>query len=124
MDIPAKMLEVLNHEGVVAIVTQGEAGPHVVNTWNSYVTVTPAGDLLVPAGRMKVTEANIARNDKVLVTLGSRDVEGLHSKGAGFRLAGTAKLLHEGAEFESLKGRFPWLRAVLLIRPGAITQTL
>ena len=34
-----KLLEVLSHpaDGEVAIVTQGIDGPHVVNTWNSYV---------------------------------------------------------------------------------------
>ena len=29
--IPEKLLEVLRHEGVVAIATQGLDGPHVVN---------------------------------------------------------------------------------------------
>lgn len=32
--IPEKLLQVLKHEGVVAIATQGEEGPHLVNTWN------------------------------------------------------------------------------------------
>ncbi len=30
--IPEKLLEVLKHEGVVAIAAQGQDGPHLVNT--------------------------------------------------------------------------------------------
>lgn len=30
--IPEKMMEVLQHEGVVAIATQGDDGPHLVNS--------------------------------------------------------------------------------------------
>ncbi|MDP4161053.1 MAG: hypothetical protein Q8911_15040 [Bacillota bacterium] len=37
--IPDKLLEILKHEGVVAIATQGEEGPNLVNTWNSYVQI-------------------------------------------------------------------------------------
>ena len=53
-----KLLEVLSHpaDGEVAIVTQGIDGPHVVNTWNSYVSITPDGRMLIPAGRMNKTE--------------------------------------------------------------------
>ena len=34
---PEKFYDVLNHEGVVSIVSWGENEPHVVNTWNSYL---------------------------------------------------------------------------------------
>ena len=33
--IPEKLTEVLKHESVVAIITQGVKGAQVVNTWNS-----------------------------------------------------------------------------------------
>ena len=39
MKIPETLLEVLKKDGVVAIATQGPDGPHLVNTWHSYVQV-------------------------------------------------------------------------------------
>ena len=35
MEIPDKMTQVLEKDGVVAIATLGQDGPHMVNTWNS-----------------------------------------------------------------------------------------
>ncbi len=124
MEIPAKMHEVLKNEGVVAIVTQGVAEPHVANTWNSYIHVSMEGNLLIPAGGMKVTEANIAKNEKVHITLGSREVDGFRSKGTGFHITATAKFMFEGTEFSSVKEKYPWCRAALIIKPVTITQTL
>lgn len=124
MEIPSKMLEVLKNEGVVSIVTQGVVEPHVVNTWNSYIHITTEGNLLIPVGGMRVTGANIAKNMKVQLTLGSRGVEGFHSMGTGFLIKATAEFLYEGAEFDSTKQKFSWCRAVLVIKPLSITQTL
>ena len=62
--IPEKLLEVLRHEGVVAIATQGLDGPHVVNTWNSYVRFSAGERMLIPAGYMHRTEANISRDPR------------------------------------------------------------
>lgn len=121
--IPDKFLEVLRHEGVVAIVSQGET-PHVVNTWNSYLCVTEDEKLLIPAGSMKVTETNILLNPQVQLTLGSREVEGFHSLGMGFLVRGTATFLDEGENFQTMKARFPWMRAVLQVTVRDITQTL
>ena len=67
MEVPEKLLEVLKKDGVVAIGTLGPEGPHMVNTWNSYVRVSEDGRLLIPTGYFRKTEANIAVNDKVLV---------------------------------------------------------
>jgi len=94
------MLEVLNHEGVVSIVTQGENEPHMVNTWNSYIKISEDGKIIFPAGTMKVTEANISKNNKVLMTLGSREVQGFNSIGTGFLIIGTAVFIKEGSAFE------------------------
>lgn len=122
--IPEKFMQVLKHEGVVAIATQGEDGPHLVNTWNSYLQVTETGNLLIPAGYMQVTEANLTKNPKVLVTLGSREVEGFHGPGTGFLVAGTALFVTSGPSFEAVKARFPWARAALEVKVASITQTL
>ena len=48
--IPDKMLQVLKCEGVVAVVTMGDNIPHVVNTWNSYLSITQDDQLLIPVG--------------------------------------------------------------------------
>ena len=124
MNLPETLLEVLKKDGVVAIATLGPDGPHMVNTWNSYVRVSEDGRLLIPAGYFHKTEANIALNNQVLVTLGSSKVHGLQGPGAGFLIKGTAKFLKEGAEFDAMKSRFAWARAALSITVDSATQTI
>jgi hypothetical protein len=88
--IPEKLLEVMKQDGVVAIATLGADGPHMVNTWNSYLRTTEDGRLLIPVGYMHRTEANIAFNPEVLITLGSSKIKGLHGPGTGFLIKGKA----------------------------------
>lgn len=122
--IPEKLKEVLKHEGVVAIVTNGSKGVHVSNTWNSYLFVTPGERILIPVGGMNITESNIKDNNRVLITLGSREVQGFHSKGTGFLITCSANFLYSGNEYDQVKQNFPWIRAVLEITPESIKQTL
>ena len=122
--IPEKLMEVLQHEGVVAIATLGQDGPHMVNTWNSYVQITDAGRILIPVGFMRRTEANIASNDQVLITLGSREVTGNMGPGTGFLIKGTASMETSGPDFEVIKARLPWARAVMAVSASSIQQTL
>lgn len=121
---PEKMMEVLKHEGVVSIVTKGENNPHVVNSWNSYITITGEGNLLIPAGGMKKTEENIKENSKILLTLASKEVEGFNSMGSGFLIEGIGEFLYEDDDYETMKLKFPWARAVLRVKILKITQTL
>jgi len=120
------LLEVLSHpaDGIVAIVTQGSEEPHVVNTWNSYVHVTTDDKLLIPAGFMRRTEKNISTNNKVLLTIGNREVQGKMSKGTGFLVKGTARFLKDGEEFEMMKNKFVWIRAVLEVTINQAIQTI
>ncbi len=122
--IPEKMKQVLQKEGVVAIATQGDDGPHLVNSWNSYLKLTEDNSLLIPAGFMHKTEENIAKNKQVLLTLGSRDVEGNHGPGTGFLIKGTASFMKEGTDFEDFKLKFPWMRAILKVEVTSAQQTL
>lgn len=124
MEIPEKLTQVLEKDGVVAIATLGQDGPHMVNTWNSYIRVTEDGRLLIPAGDMQVTEANVAFNGQVLVTLGSSKVAGLHGSGTGFLIKGKAIFIASGPDFDVLKTKFAWARATLAISPDSIIQTL
>ncbi|MDF2521494.1 MAG: pyridoxamine 5-phosphate oxidase-related FMN-binding protein [Clostridia bacterium] len=122
--IPETMLEVMKHEGVVALVTDGAEGAHVVNTWNSYLQVSKDEEILVPVGGMNTTEANLKQNSKLLMTLGSREVQGLMYMGTGFLVSGTAVIKGQGEEFDRIKEKFPWARAVMEIKPESIKQTL
>lgn len=121
--IPEKLLEILKQDGVVAIATLGQEGPHLVNTWNSYLRVTDCGRLLIPAGYMHRTEANIAFNPEVLITLASSKVQGLHGAGAGFLIKGKAAFVTSGEDFDTMKASFSWLRAALAVTPDTVTQT-
>ena len=113
--IPDKLQAIMKQDGVVAIATVGPDGPHLVNTWNSYVKVAPDGRLFIPAGYMHQTEANVAHNPNVLLTLGSSKVEGLHGLGAGFLIKGKAQFVTSGPDFEFMKEKFSWLRATVAV---------
>ncbi|MGV8094062.1 MAG: hypothetical protein AB2L24_19540 [Mangrovibacterium sp.] len=56
--LSGKFHEVLQHEGVVSIVSWG-VEPHVVNTWNSYLVVTDDERILIPAYGFRKTEKNV-----------------------------------------------------------------
>lgn len=123
--LPKEFLQVLEHEGVVAIATQGaDQRPHMVNTWNSYVKVTGDEHLLVPVGRMNKTEKNVSENSDILLTLGSREVRGKMGPGTGFLVTGNAEFLSTGPDFEMVKKQFPWARAALKITVKSVAQTL
>ena len=124
MEIPEKLLEVLKKDGVVAIATLGPEGPHMVNTWNTYIRVSEDGRLLIPAGYFHKTQANIAFNNKVLVTLGSIKVQGKNGPGTGFLIKGIASFLESGPEFDAMKSVFGWARAVLAVTIDSVAQTL
>jgi hypothetical protein len=121
--IPEKLLEIMKQDGVVAIATLGQDGPHMVNTWNSYMRISAEARLLIPAGYMQRTEANIAFNPEVLITLGSSKVQGLHGPGAGFLIKGRAEFVTSGPDFDLLKSKFEWLRATLAVTIDSATQT-
>jgi len=122
--IPEKLLEVLKQDGVVAIATLGQDGPHMVNTWNSYIKITSDGRLLIPAGYMHRTEANIAFNSNVLITLGSSKVAGKIGPGTGFLIKGTAAFITSGPDFDAIKAKFAWARAAVAVTIASVTQTL
>jgi hypothetical protein len=109
---------------VVAIATLGQDGPHMVNTWNSYIQITDDGRMLIPAGYMHHTEANIAFNSNVLITLGSSKVAGNIGPGTGFLIKGTAAFITSGPDFDVLKAKFAWARAALAVTITSVAQTL
>ena len=119
-----KFLEVLNHEGVVSIVSWG-VEPHVVNTWNSYLVVTEDERILIPAYGFRKTEKNVDINKTVKLTLGSKDVLGHNNyQGTGFLINGTARYISSGDEYDFMKKKFSFLTRVLEITVETAKQML
>ena len=80
---------------------------------------------MLPAAGMKSTEADVAVNNKVKVTLGAREVEGFNNyQGTGFLINGTAKFIESGEEYDMMKEKFPFLRKVLEITADSAKQLL
>ena len=120
-----KFYEVLKNEGVVSIVSWGNDEPHIVNTWNSYLVVTPDERILIPAYAMRKTEKNVGQNNKVKLALGSREVLGYNDyQGTGFVVEGTAKYIESGSEFDMMKEKFSFLTRVLEITVTSAKQML
>ncbi|SHI19296.1 FMN-binding protein [Desulfosporosinus lacus] len=121
-----KLLEVLSHptDGAISIVTNGDDGPHLVNTWNSYIVVTPEDKLLIPAYGYNKTEKNLSVHNEVTLSIASKEIQGYKAKGTGFILKGTTRFLKSGEDFERMKEKFSWVRAVLEITVSSAKQML
>ncbi len=120
-----KFLEVIGKEGVVSIVSCSDNEAHVVNTWNSYLVRPEDGRILIPAYAMRKTERKTLQNNRVLLTVGSKEVNGLRgTPGAGFLIEGTAKFMASGSEFNMMKAKFSFLTRVLEVTVTSIRQTL
>ncbi len=120
-----KFYEVLNHEGVVSIISWGVDEAHVTCTWNSYIIVTEDERILIPAAGMNSTEKDVNHNDKVKLTLGARGVMGRNNyQGTGFEIGGNAKFLKTGSEFDMMKDKYPFLNRVLEITVTSAKQLL
>ena len=119
-----KFFEVLKHEGVVSIVSWG-IETHVVNTWNSYLVVTEDGRILIPAYGFRKTEKNVNVNNKVKMTLGSKEVLGYKDyQGTGFVIEGTANYIASGPEFDMMKEKFSYLTRVFEVTVVSAKQML
>jgi hypothetical protein len=119
-----KFLEVIKHEGVVSIMSWG-VEPHLVNTWNSYLVVTDDERILIPAYGFRKTQKNVDLNNKVKITLGSKDVLGYKDyPGTGFLIDGTARYIESGEEYDMMKSKFSFLTRVLEITVDKAKQML
>ena len=119
-----KFHEVLQHEGVVSIVSWG-VETHVANTWNSYLVVTEDERILIPAYGFRKTEKNVNVNNQVKLTLGTKEVLGYNNyQGTGFLINGTARYISEGEEYDFMKAKFSFLTRVLEITVDTAKQML
>ena len=81
--------------------------------------------ILLPAAGMNSTEADVKVNNKVKVTLGSKEVEGFNNyQGTGFLIKGTANFIESGKDFDMMKEKYPFLRKVLEIKVESEKQLL
>lgn len=120
-----KFYEVLKHEGVVSITSWGEGEPHVTNTWNSYLVIQKEDTILIPAAGMHSTENDVKQNNRVKVTLGSKEVLGFNNyQGTGFLIEGIASFVESGEEYNLMKEKFPFLSRVLKIKVTSLKQLL
>ncbi|MBP6062658.1 MAG: pyridoxamine 5'-phosphate oxidase family protein [Fusobacteriaceae bacterium] len=119
-----KFLDVINHKGVVSIVTCGDGEAHVSNTWNDYLTIVDENKILIPAAGMMKTERYTKENPLVKLTIGSHEVMGYMYMGTGFYVEGNAKFLREGADFDMMKEKYPFLSRVLEVTVTSYKQTL
>jgi hypothetical protein len=119
-----KILEVVKHEGVVSIMSWG-VEPHLVNTWNSYLVVTEDERILIPAYGFRKTQKNVEANNKVKLSLGSKEVMGYNDyQGTGFLIDGTASYIESGEEYDMMKSKFSFLTRVLEITVDNAKQML
>lgn len=124
-----KFKAVLTHEGVISITSWDDSKevttPHVNCTWNSFVKIKDEQTLLIPAAGMSHTEADLAQNNVLILTLGSRDVEGFNGgQGTGFRITGTGHFIAEGEIFTTMKAEYPFIRKVLCVTVTDCQQLL
>lgn len=121
-----KLLEVIHSppDSALTLVTLGPEGPHLINSWKSYLQLSQDGHLLLPAGGMEETEANLACNPAIQLSISNRQVQGFSYQGCGFILSGTALMVKEGPDFDQVKAKFPWARAALAVTVLSAQQTL
>lgn len=80
---------------------------------------------MIPAGGFRKTQKNVEANNKVIITLGAKDVLGYKGyQGTGFVIEGYAEFIISGTEYDLLKDKFPFLSRVLKITVVSIKQTL
>ncbi len=118
--------EVCEATEFVSIVTTGDNGPHVVGNWGDYLRALGIGadTLVLPAGRYRQTEQNLAKNNRVQLLVASKKVQGTRSPGQGYLIAGTAEIVSSGDVADAVKAKFPWARGALVIHVDEVTAQL
>ncbi len=125
--IEGKCKEVMDKTEWVAIVTQGDNGPHMVATWGDYIRSTGIKDgetIVIPAGMYHKTEENLKRNNQVVLLIASRQVQGTYGTGQGHSILGRGEIQTSGEFAEIARAKFPWARGALVIRVEEVKAQL
>lgn len=118
--------EILEHEteSAATIVTASENGPHIANTWNSYINMIDDHTLCIPAGGFIKTEDHLKANGKIMLSVSNPVIQGFEYPGTGVVVEGTGKIVYEGDMVEKCKEQFPWIRGVLVVTVNKVTQKI
>jgi hypothetical protein len=109
--------EVCDATEYVAIITQGEEGPHVVGHWGNYMFLDiEEGLVAFPVGRYQNTEQNLRKNPRIQLLVASKKVPGTKSPGQGCLITGTAEIVAAGKALDAVRVKFPWARGALVVR--------
>ena len=109
--------EVCDATEYVAIVTQGDDGPHLAGHWGSYMFLdVEDGMVAFPVGRFQRTEQNLRRNGRIQLLVASKKVQGSRSPGQGCEIVGTGEVVASGKFLDAVRVRFPWARGALVVR--------
>ncbi len=119
-----RFMTVVSKEGVVSIVSCSDDEAHVVNTWNSYLAFPGENRILIPVYGMRKTQKKVEKNQNVLITLGTKEVEGKMGPGTGYLIKGIAKFMKSGPEFDTMKQKFSWANRVLEVTVSSVNQTI
>lgn len=119
-----RFMTVVSKEGVVSIVSCSDDEAHVVNTWNSYLIFPGEDRILIPAFGMRKTQKKVEINNNVLLTLGTKEIEGKMGPGTGYLIKGTAKFMKSGPEFDMMKEKLSWANRVLEVKVSSVKQTI
>src|SRR3974390_1691038 len=90
--------EVVEKSEWVSIATVGPDGPHLAATWGDYIRKLGISDnlILIPAGHLHKTEANLKHNPRIQLLFATRQVQGNYGAGRGCLVAGTGELQTTG----------------------------
>lgn len=111
--------------GIVSVASvSAEGKPHIANTWNKYLILTPDEKILMPCFGFRHTEKNTETQSYVEVVIGSDKVQGKMGMGTGFLLTGKAEFLKEGPLFTQMHDKCPFANRVLVFTPETCRQTI
>jgi hypothetical protein len=73
---------------------------------------------------MRKTQKKVEKNPNVLLTLGTKEVEGKMGPGTGYLIKGTGKFMKSGREFDTMKKKFSWANLLLEFTFSTVTQMI
>ena len=73
---------------------------------------------------MRKTEKKTLLNNKVLLTIATKELDGRMGPGTGYLLEGTARFMNLGPEFDMMKEKYSFLTRVLEVTISSMKQTL
>lgn len=111
-----KHMEIITKSEWIAITTSGEEA-HVAGTWCDYLVFVNEDEFLIPVGGYVRTGKNLAKDSRVKLLCGTREVKGAHgTPGKGCMITGRAEIRSEGEYADMMKQRFPWCRGAMVVK--------